>query len=78
MGPQPIEYYKGTKGILASWFKTQYACATDKNSKKERDYSTRTFLLYMLTRSVFYVKSDRVYFWLLPALEDLDRVRSYN
>lgn len=44
---QPIEYYKGTKGVLASWFLTKYVWATNKSSEEERDYSTRTFLFFM-------------------------------
>lgn len=76
--PQPIEYYKGTKGILASWLKTNYVWAIDESSEGERDYSTWTFLLYMLTWLVFYAKTDRVYFCQLLALEDLDRVGFYS
>lgn len=72
---QPIKYYKGTKGVLASWFGTKYVWATDESSEGERDYSPRTFLL---TRPVFCAKSDRVYFWSLPMFEHLDRVGSYS
>lgn len=59
---QLMEYYKGTKGVLPSWFKKNYVWATEKRPKAEIDYSTRTFLLYMPTRSIFYGKSDQVYF----------------
>lgn len=60
--PQPIEYYKETKGVQASWFKTKYVWATYESSEEERDYSTLTFLIYMPTRLGFCVKSDRVCF----------------
>lgn len=28
-GPQPVEYYKGTKGVLPSWFEKKYVWATN-------------------------------------------------
>lgn len=69
---------QGNQRCPNSWFETKYVWAIDESSEEERDYSTRTFLLYMLTRSIFCVKSDLVYFWLLPALKDLDRVGSFS
>lgn len=74
IGRQPIEYYKGTKGVLPSWFKKKYVWDTNQSSLAEIDFSTHTFLIYMLTRSIFCGKSDRVYFHLLLDLEDLDLV----
>lgn len=29
IGPQPVEYYKGTKGVLLSWFERKYMWATN-------------------------------------------------
>lgn len=72
--PQPVVYCKGTKGVLPSWFKEEYVWATNASSYMEKAQSTRAFLFYMLTRSIFYRKSDRVYFYLLPALENLSLV----
>lgn len=62
LGPQLVEYYKGTKGVLTSWFEKNYKWATNESTETEIDYSTHAFLIYMLTRSIFYRKSDRVFF----------------
>lgn len=74
IGLQLVFYYKGTKGFLPSWFKEEYVWATDASSEVEQAQSTQAFLLYMLTQSIFYGKSDRVYFYLQSALEDLHLV----
>lgn len=74
IGPQLIAYYKGTKGVLSLWFENDYVWATNASLDDEKAFSTQAFLLYMLTCLIFYGKSDRVYFYLLPALEDLTLV----
>lgn len=76
--PQSVTYYKGMKGILPSWFQTDYVQATDQSFLLEIAFSTRTFLIYMLTLSIFCMKSDQVYFYLLLALEDLDLVATHS
>lgn len=78
IGPQSIAYYKGTNGVLTSWFENDYVWAMDVSLDKEKAYSTWVFLLYMLTRSIFYGKSDKVYFHILPALEDLTLVVTWT
>lgn len=75
IGPQPMLYYKGTRGVLPSQFE-EYVWAIDASSEVEQAQSTRAFLPYMLTLSIFCGKSDRVYFHLLPTLEDLALVAS--
>ena len=76
--PQPVVYYKGIKGVLPSWFEKDYVWATNDSTPAEKAYSTWVFLLYLLTRSIFYRKSNRVYFYLLPALENLDLVTTQS
>lgn len=51
--PQLVVYYKGTKGVLPSWFKNDYIWATNESSDMEKAYSTQAFLLYILTCSIF-------------------------
>lgn len=65
-------YYKGTKGVLPSWFENDYICTRNTSTPAEKAFSTRAFLLYMLTYLIFYRNTNRVYFYLLTALEDLD------
>lgn len=74
IGPQPVAYYKGRKGALPSWFEKDYVWATNQSMLEEIAFSTRAFLVYMLTRSIFCGKSDRIYFYLLSVLEELDLV----
>lgn len=78
IGPQPVVYYKGTKGVFLSWFKKDYIWATNASTLEEKEFSIRAFLLYMLTHSIFYGKSDKVYFYLLLALEDLNLVATWS
>lgn len=78
IGPQPMEYYKGVKGVLASWFEKKYVLATNQSTLAGIDFSTHTFLIYILTHSIFCRKSDRVYFHLLPSLDDLGIVGTYS
>lgn len=59
--PQHVVYYKGTKDVLPSWFEKDYVWATNDSTPTKKAYSTRAFLLYMLTRSIFLRKSDKVY-----------------
>lgn len=74
IGPHPMAYFKGNKGVLPSWFETDYIWATNASMPAKKAFSTRAFLLYMLTRLIFYEKSDMIYFYLLSALEELDLV----
>lgn len=60
IGPQLVVYYKGTKGVLPSWFEEEYVWATDASSEVEQAQSTWAFLLYMLTQLIFCGKSDKV------------------
>lgn len=78
IGPQPVVYYKGTKGVPPSWFENGKVWATDASMPTKKAISTRAFLLYMLTHSIFCGKSDRVYFYLLSTLEDLDLVATQS
>lgn len=36
IGPQSVVYYKGTKGVLPSWFEEEYVWATDASSEVEQ------------------------------------------
>lgn len=76
--PQPLAYYKGTKGAFPSWFEKDYVWATHQSTLEEIAFSTRAFLVYMLTRSIFCRKIDMIYFHLLPVLEELDLVATCN
>lgn len=60
IGPQPMVYYKGTKGVLQSWFKNDYVWAMDASTVAEKAFFTQAFLLYMLTYSIFCGKINRV------------------
>lgn len=59
LGPQPISYNRGFRGVLPSWFEKEYIWATDESQEVEIDYSVRAFLLYMFTLSVFSGKEIR-------------------
>lgn len=78
IGPQLVEYYKSTRGVLALWFEKNYMWATNQSTPAEMDFSSRTFLIYMLTHFFFCGKSDQVYFHLLSAIENLDMVDTYS
>ena len=78
IGTQSVVYYKGMKGVLPLWFENEYIWAINVSTLAEKAFSTWAFLLYMLTRSIFYGKSDRVYFYFLPALKDLDLVATQS
>lgn len=78
IGLQPVVYYKGTKGVLPSWFENDYIWATDESSDMEKVYSIQAFLSYMLTHSIFCGKSDWVYCYLLPVLENLYLVATWS
>lgn len=78
IGPQPMTYYKGTKGVLPFWFETGYIWVTNASTPVEKAFSTWAFLLYMLTRSIFCGKSDMIYFYMLPASKELDLVATWS
>lgn len=76
--PQLVEYYKGIRGVLASWFEKNYVWATNQSTLADIDSSTHAFLIYMLTRFIFCGKRDWIYFHLLSTLEDLAIVGTYR
>lgn len=38
IGPQQVEYYKGTKRVLTSWFEKSYVWATNESTDTETNY----------------------------------------
>lgn len=73
-----MAYYKGTNGVLPSWFEKDYVRTTNQSPPEEIAFSTHAFLVYMLTRSIFYGKSNMIYFHLLLTLEELDLVATHS
>lgn len=78
IGPQPMAYYKGTKGVLPSWFENDYVWATNQSSPEEIAFPTHAFLVYMLAHAIFCGKRDKVYFYLLPAFKDLNLMATWS
>lgn len=78
LGPQPLSFDRGFRGVLPCCFEKEYIWAMDQSSEEEIGYLVRAFLLYMFTQSVFSGKSDRIFLNFLPTLDNLSKVNTFG